>query len=444
MAYKRNLLIVLAHGFRSDAIGDAQAWPLSTPNLEKLAGRGLRLAATSACPADCGGLVSLFTGLHARQHGYVNQTVTNITCEGWPTQLVDQGYHVAGVGCVAPIEPWLHEAVHVEDVERIDAVGCSYLDSTRKSGNFNAITQQRKQRQRYGPFEPDRLLLEPQDDIDGYIARAAETTLKRMPKDKPWALIVVFNGPGNDLPPPTLYDQMIDPRALEVGFRLADFRELNDLAELDYPRVLLQRMEPHKLARIRSDYLGRVSLIDYAVGRLQEAMWSRDDRDRTWTVFSSDRGHLLGDHGLVGHRSFLTAALEVPVVIASPTAVKLHTTPGLVSTVDVAATIAALAGCDLPEAAGGRSLMHVLRGEPLGMPRGNACLSEFGGRLMLETEQYKVIFEVETGTALGLYDLLHDPDEEKNLVHTVTACNVLDSLRVRLSQTLLMMRAMPS
>jgi len=333
--------------------------------------------------------------------------------------------------------------VHVDDVERADSPGCSYLASSRERGTYAAIAQQRKQRQRYGPFEPDRLLLDAEDDIDGYIAKVARDTLAMMPYDKPWALIVVFNGPGNHLPPPTLYDQMVNMRDLEEGFVPADLAHIDDVAELDFPRVMLQRLEPHKLARIRCDYLGRVSLIDHGIGRIMHTMENRKDREKTWTVLSSDRGHLLGDRGLIGHRSFLSAAVEVPLIIAPPTPAKLHASPGLVSTVDVAGTIAALAGCDLPMAAMGRSLLHVLAGEPLGMPRGGACISEFNQRIMLETEQYKAIFKIDTGEAIGLYDLLRDSDEKKNIVRTVAGLNVLDSMRCRLANALMSMRSLP-
>src|SRR6185369_3797584 len=57
MHHRRNLIIILAHGLRSDAIGDSRAWPLTTPYLEKLANHGVRCVATSACPADWGGMV---------------------------------------------------------------------------------------------------------------------------------------------------------------------------------------------------------------------------------------------------------------------------------------------------------------------------------------------------------------------------------------------------
>src|SRR5262245_5262655 len=109
MSSRRNLIIVLAHGLRADALGDAQVWPLRTPNLEKLTERGASLIATSACTADPGGAVSFFTGLHARQHGYVDQMAGLAVCEGWPLQLDEAGYHLVGVGCVEAIAPWLRE-----------------------------------------------------------------------------------------------------------------------------------------------------------------------------------------------------------------------------------------------------------------------------------------------------------------------------------------------
>ena len=112
MTSQRNLLIVLCHGLRSDALGDSRCWPLSTPNLDKIAESGLRLSAISACPADDGGLISLLTGLHARQHGYVEQSHNGqssgsqmggtMVCEGWPVRLSEADYHVAGVGCIGP------------------------------------------------------------------------------------------------------------------------------------------------------------------------------------------------------------------------------------------------------------------------------------------------------------------------------------------------------
>lgn len=461
MSFRRNLIIVLAHGLRSDALGDSGAWPLSTPNFFKLAQRGLRLVAGSACPADRGGMVSALTGLHARQHGHVEPSLAPVRCDGWAAWLRGAGYHVAGVGCVAPIEPWLHQSVYVADVDAPGDQGCAYLHAMAVKGTKAAIIQQRKQRQRYGPFEPDRLLLDPDDDIDGYIMVHARQMLAKMPTDQPWALIVVLSGPGNDLPPPTIYTDIVDVSAVDGGFIPADLTQTDSLAEPEYPRVLLQRLESHRLARIRADYLGRVSLIDYGLGRLAAVLKSRPDAERTWTVVGSDRGHLLGEHGLVGSRSFLCGALETPMIVSPPLGVTERQEPeygvGLFSTVDLAPTIAQLAGCDAPTAVAGRSVVPLLArdfpqvhqpfaDEPLDSRPDwrQSSLSEMNRRLLLETERHKIVFDTETRVVIGLYDMLNDPLESQNLVGTPAGINLLDSLRWRLGEALLSLRAMPS
>ncbi len=210
----RNLLVVLTHGLRSDALSDDRSWPLQTPCMERLGQRGLRLAASSASPTDAGGLTSLLTGLHPRQHGVLDPTAAPPRlAQALPRWLSEVGYHVAGVGCVGPVRHWLHEAVPVASVDdREPTDDCAYFSAMCEKGLAEALREQRQQRWRSGPFETQRLLLEPEDDIDGFIGREAAAMIERMPSDRPWALLVMFSGPGNDLPPPTLYESVVEVR----------------------------------------------------------------------------------------------------------------------------------------------------------------------------------------------------------------------------------------
>jgi len=415
--------------------------------------------------------------LHARQHGHLEQAprhafapgIVNpaVIYDGWPAWLRAAGYHLAGVGCIAPIEPWLHEAVFVEGVDAQDSTTCAYLHALETKGMKWAVQQQRRQRQRAGLFEPDRLLLEPDDDIDGFIFVQARRMLARMPADRPWALIVMPSGPANDLPPPTIYSQIVSPESVVGGFMPIDLKMVNALAELDYPRVLLQRLGPERIGRIRADYLGRVSLIDYGVGRLATVVRARPDAQRSWMLLTSDRGHLLGEHGLVGHRSFLSGAVEVPLLLVPPGAElrpraedaadeDAPPAEGLASSVDVAATIAGLTGCDMPRTVTSQSALALLEKKPgpgnldalsalgvTGVKSRSSCLSEFGHRLMLQTDRHKVVFNTETRAAIGLYDLVTDPDEEQNLVGTPKGVNLLDSLRWRLGDALMPLYSLP-
>ena len=263
-----------------------------------------------------------------------------------------------------------------------------------------------------------------------------------MPGHKPWALLVFFSGPGNNLPAPRMYNDLADIDHLGSDFVPADFSQINQLAELDYPRVALQRLTRRKVGQIRRDYLGRVSLIDHGIGQMLKTLKQRDDQHRTWSMITSDRGCLLGEQGLIGHRSFLAPALEVPIILTPPTPARPRAADDLVSTVDVAATVAALAGCDIPENTPGRSLLPLIMGDDLPEPF-TGLISEFAKRLLLETERYKVVFDTEHRQAMGLFDLLNDPNETQNLLSSPVSTNLLDALRWRLADTLMPLCAMP-
>jgi arylsulfatase A-like enzyme len=463
MSWRRNLLIFLAHGLRSDVISDGSPsgyWPLSTPNLLKMSQRGLHVIASAASPSDPGAMATLLTGLHARQHGCLEPSAKAWEVEGFAHWLKEAGYFVAGVGCVGAMRSALDASVIVGDVNDPEPMGCDYLHAAKMRGVALAVVQQRKQRLRSGLFEPDRLLMEPEHDIDGFITAEAVKMMERLPggpgagvgDDTPWAMIVGFSGPGNDLPPPPLYEGIVSPRVLERGFVPADFRGVDALAELDLPRTMLQRLEPWRVGRMRADYLGRVSLVDFGVGQVVNAMQQRPDVTRTWCVLASDRGCLLGEHGLFGHRSFLCPAIETPLLVRAPRATRVPPSDVLVSTVDVAATIAALAGADVPAAvaAVGRSLLPLMSDEAredkdmaaLAVPEapGGGLVSEFGTRLMLETKRHKVVFDVRNHQVLGLYDLLNDPEERENLAEKMTGRNLLDALKWRVGEALMPLR----
>ena len=441
---RRNMIMVVGHGLRSDALSDEGRWPLQTPCLSAMSARGLRLVAKSCCTTDPGGKASLWTGLHARQHGVLRegQGVGRLE-DSLPRWLREGGYHVAGVGELSGVAHLLDEHVGVASVDQVESAGCRYLESAAARGHVPMLAGQRRQRLRRGPFLPDRLMLEPAHDVDGFITEQATAMLKRMPSEKPWVLIVAFTGPGNELPPPAMYDRLVEARDLRGGFSPVDLSSVDALGEAAYPRYLLQNLDESAVTRLRADYLGRVSLFDHGVGRLHEALRDRADGHRVWSVVTADRGVLLGERGLVGHRSALGGAMDVPLLIAPPPGGSFgreDAAEGVFSVADVSPTIAALTGVDVPRGLGGRSLLPLLSGEPV-WPVSAGSLCEFGTRVVLETASHKAVFSVAGGEALAVFDLVCDPDERRNLAREAAGRDVLDSLRARLSEVLLPLRA---
>lgn len=445
MPPQRNLLVLIGSGLRHDAFGGSGAWPIVTPHLDGVQRHGLALTAVAASVGGGPALVSLMTGLQVRQHGISDHTRHIPILQGWVHRLREAGYHIAGVGRVASVAQHLHQVCVVSDQPYDPPSGCEYWRFATRQQIAPVIARQRDLRQRSGPFEMSEGLAEPSQDIDAFITSRAEAMIERMPHDQPWAMIVVFSGPGNDLPAPVPYQQVVEPDALKRPFAPATFDGIDDVAELLYPRILLQNQTPDSVAHIRAHYLGRVSLIDAGVGVLRDAIDRHGHAPRTWLVVGSDKGYMLGEQGLIGCRTAYSGDLLTPLWILPPQGAdsSYAMNPdacGLISTIDLGATLCAIGGADPPRDSEGESVLGLLVGETVGR---DAVISEFARRMILQTRQYRVCFDIESGEARALFDIRREIGEKRNLIDTVTAANVLDRLRWQLGDSLLPLRCSP-
>jgi len=443
MPRDRNILVILTSGQRGDALGGAGVWPIETPHLDDLALAGLALTTVSPSPARVPALISVLSGLHVRQHGVTDETDAVPAVGGWMGRLAEAGYHTVGVGRVGPIADCLDEARLVAEVDVTDAGMCEYLRYAEQTGVLERVEQQRRVRARSGPFDMADGMDEPTDDVDGFILASALATMEQLPRDRRWAMVVALTGPGNDLPAPRGYVQQIPRRGLRRGLVPPDQREVDLYADFPYPRHLLQEVDVKTAITLRQHYLARVAMLDASVGMLRDAVGRFGHARRTWTVLAGDRGQLLGERGLFACTSFLGSSTYAPLWVAPPGGEATDKTnedeirgqDGLISGVDIAATICAIGGVDAPVGCTGESVLPALGEANVGR---DAAISEFGDRLMIETLQYKAVFNVKTGKAEVLFDLLHDPDERENLVETEG--DTIERLRLKLAEKLLPLR----
>ena len=161
-------------------------------------------------------------------------------------------------------------------------------------------------------------------------------------------------------------------------------------------------------------YDGEIAYTDKTIAQIVQFLKERKWLDTTIIVLLSDHGESLGEHGEDNHGIFLyDATLKVPLMLRIP-GQKPGRVPQQVRLVDVAPTIASLAGLKLT--ASGESLVGFFRGASKDLPAYSE--SYYANLLMgwapihsIRTNRQKWI----DAPKPELYDLTRDPKETRNV-----------------------------
>jgi N-acetylglucosamine-6-sulfatase len=172
---------------------------------------------------------------------------------------------------------------------------------------------------------------------------------------------------------------------------------------------------PYVHQALRDGQLRLLMSVDDLVERLFAFLDRRGLRQRTWGVYASDNGFLLGEHHLTNKLLAYEESAHVPFRMAVPGAGKMLV-PQFVSSIDVAPTFMDLAGDPSDHAFRGRSLVPLITGTARDWRRrllieGRAAY----GYSALRTPTYKYI-EWLTNGHRELYHLPSDPYELENIV----------------------------
>ena len=154
-------------------------------------------------------------------------------------------------------------------------------------------------------------------------------------------------------------------------------------------------------------YDGEIAFVDAQVGRLLAAI----DRKNTIVLVVGDHGESLGEHGELSHGLLVyEATLHVPMLLAAPDA-DSHEVKTPVSSIDIAPTLAQLAGLKLNRADG---VALPLKGEPEAkdLYAESQYPTTFGWSALsaIRRGESKLISNRE------LYDLGRDPNEKSNIL----------------------------
>jgi choline-sulfatase len=434
-----NLLFVLSDEHNRDCLGCYGHPLVQTPNLDRLAARGVRFtAAYCNCPICVPSRASLATGRYVHEIGYWDNAFPyDGRVRGWGHRLIDAGHRVDAIGklhfrSIADADGFTRKILPLNVVDGVgDVMGSIRDDLPSRRGTREGVTSAGPGRSTYLDYDEE------------IAARACEwlADAARRRDEPPWVLFTSFVCPHPPfIAPPDLYALYpLEAMPLPVQNRLEDQPHH---PALDNLRRAMQYDEPFDedaIRRVTAAYYGACTHLDRQVGRVLAALHEHGLAGTTRVIYTSDHGESMGRRGLWGKFTMYEESVAVPLIVAGPDVPQGGVSADPVSLVDAYPTILEAAGLPLTDDDRnhpGRSWWSIAAGHPLH----RAVLSEYHAvasttaSYMLRSGRFKLVFYV--GYPPQLFDLAADPDECRDLAalaeYQPVVSNLERQLRARL------------
>jgi arylsulfatase A-like enzyme len=462
-----NIVYIFNDQHRHDVLGCAGNPIAVTPNMDRLASEGVRFErAWCASPVCRPSRASIITGWHPHQHGTVGNSGPDFDPE-LPTMmksLQHAGYRTAHFG-----KSHYHQHRYLQIIKEGKTLDLRDYDEYVASFGFDHVMEEYDKYVHlaaphittpYSDFLAGHGLLEtyqaqissvfrgtpthwdgqtsvlPQEyDLTSFIADHAVDWIDSVEARQPFFVQLSFVAPHVPLiADPTWAGHYAD---VDISLGPRDLPEPTNEVWAAY----VENLRDHAQAGVDDDayvlagarqYYGMVSLIDQRIGDVIAALERRNMLDNTWIVLSADHGEMLGDHRLMAKMGFYKSSVQVPAIIRPPAPIEARMVSGVVSALDLTATIVDIAGAEPVDGCSGQSLIGTLEGDtPPDRPvfstiqRGSIPTMAVGEQHRGDDEPLFVAvtdrtrrftLEAVSRTPCELFDLDADPDESHNLV----------------------------
>lgn len=447
---KPNVLLILVDDLKPTlgAYGDPTA---ISPNIDKLANKGMRFDMAYCNQAVCGpSRYNLLLGSRSTSTGFYNfdsdfrQTLPDAVT--LPQYFMNYGYHTESMGKVYHIghgmegddASWSipHHKEKVIEYILTESTGGkltreeAFFENTRK---YIKDTPKNSELPRGAAWESPEVV----DDAyaDGRVARHAIDRMRELVKnpDQPFFMAVGFARPHLPFSVPKKYWDMYDSEKLPLpeyesfpqdAPKWATKRRGEITQFFPVPEDDTDYSEGLKRNLIHG-YYASMSYMDAQVGKVMDELERLGLAKNTIVVLWGDHGWHLGDHGSWTKHTNYEQATRIPILVCAPGI----TTPGSASdqpieTVDIYPTLADLAGLPSPQGPqpiDGLSMLPVLK-NPENIIRNHAYHSfpkqGYIGQA-IRTNKYRFVLwrdpAGEKEDVMELYDMINDPLETKNL-----------------------------
>ena len=396
-----------------------------TPNLDRLAGQGVRFdRAYCNSPVCTASRQSFLTGRYPRTIG-VTQLATLLPRSEvtLAEMLKDAGYATAAIGKMH----FNSDLAHGFDVRIDRAQHASWLRKKGKTAAPAGVAVQPMWR----PFkDPARVWLNsearPVGTVEGdmagtYFAAEAERFMST-PREGPFFLMVSSYEPHSPFEFPVEYRGRHSPAKFDVPRVGAE-----DLRQV--PKVFADLTDEEKRGIVAAYYTS-VEFLDANVGRVLAALEATGKAEETLVIYTGDHGYMLGQHGRFEKHCGYEPAVRSPLIVKAPGGLGGgRAMVALVEFVDIVPTVLDYVGVAAPGNVQGRSLRALIEGKTEAHRERVFIEYSENEEGYVVTERWKLIYgtgararedgyetgKPSPGRMVQLYDLKEDPGETRDI-----------------------------
>ncbi len=403
----QNVLVIFVDDL-NDWVGCLGGHPqVKTPNIDRLARKGVLFANAHAQAAMCGpSRTSMLSGLMPQTSGArgFEQYWTHQALEGHlplPMHFKQEGYTTYGGGKIfsngfapgAEKESWnefLRGGGGPGPEKRIHNI------AVHPSWDWSPIDRPTKV---WGDYR-----------LAANVAKVLE-----QPHEEPFLIMAGIVAPHVPLYRPKEWFDLYPLEDIKLPDAPAD-----DLDDVPHPEMALGfTAEPQHEDVLKKDvwhsivqaYLASVSFTDHCVGVMLDALEQGPNKENTIVVLLSDHGFHLGEKQHWGKQTLWEESTKVPLIIAGP-GVASGRSEKPVGLIDLYPTLCEMTKQPVPDRLEGHSLLPLLK-DPHAAWEHAAYTTHAPGDLAVRTEHWRYIRHVDG--AEELYDHRKDPNEWNNL-----------------------------
>ena len=425
---KYNVVFIISDDLTSTALSCYGNEVCHTPNIDRIAKKGVRFTRAYCQGTYCGpSRASFLSGYYPHAVGILGYTSPRPKIGDratWPQHFKNNGYYTARVSKIyhMGVPGGIEKGTDGPDdphswTEKFNCKGPEW----RALGDGETLESNPEGKRPVVGGNTFVVVEADGDDLvhsDGMAAKKA-CELIETHKDEPFFLgvgfvrpHVPFVAPRKYYEPFLPYSKMVLPPKIEGDW--------DDIPKpgINYKTSVNMKMDIRKQKKAVGGYYASVAYMDAQVGKVLDAIDAAGITDNTIVIFTSDHGYHLGEHDFWAKVSLLDESSQVPLIISVP-GKKPAVCNSLVELLDLYPTLSTL--CNLPAQSRlqGKDISKMLDDPSQTVRDAAFCVAPMRRGFLLREDKWAYIQYGENAqNGIELYDICKDPKQYTNLAKT--------------------------